>query len=345
MAPIALQSSAFGGRILRADAEIAELALRHFDGQRQCSVRRQRVGFLDGDAGKDAELAKAVGGLAQSFRGVGLAAVQARIATDEIRIDRPVALDGHIPQRGDGAGVGDHRQIHSIVGVIGHCLALGQLCKGVTLRLQILDDLVAGPNDGKRACVSARNQTVVGRGASSHIAFQANGAEFEEGALRHINDDGNRTGGVEGRNRRDGIDILAGNGDIDEAAIARILIECGNQPVAIVLGADQQTQIARRRLVRLRHQKRTVFQAVAQLAVSTRRVEGHGKFDGIENFILLILVGSPQLDPKDLQRESLTHETRRTGNGCRHRQCSACPPVRNTLPLVSPLVWHTLLYG
>lgn len=68
MTPISLKPDAFGRRILRADAEITVLAFGYFDGERNGAVAGERSRLLDRQAGKDAELAQAVGGLAQLFR-------------------------------------------------------------------------------------------------------------------------------------------------------------------------------------------------------------------------------------------------------------------------------------
>ncbi|MND87605.1 hypothetical protein D3C80_796080 [compost metagenome] len=128
--------------------------------------------------------------------------------------------------------------------MVGDSLSFRQLRKRPAFGLQIIDQLVAGADDGQRTGVAPGRQAIVLKVAAGHIAFKPDIAKFEDRAGRYRDHHGHRSGMIEHRIWRQAIHILAGDSDLDDAAITGVFIKRRNQPVPVVSCLYQKAKIA-----------------------------------------------------------------------------------------------------
>ena len=228
--------------------------------------------------------------------------------------------------------------------MVGDGLAFRQLRKRTAFGLQIIDQLVAGADDGERTRVAAGRQAIFLKVAAGDIAFKPDIAEFEDRAGRNRNDHGYRSGMIEHRIGRQAIHILAGNGDLDDAAITGVFIKRRDQPVPVVSCLYQKAKIAGGRLVLVGKKKRTVFQAVFQGTIGVRGIERDGVFDGVDNLDLGFF-RTPEAHAEQFEGKGITGKRRIQGERHSNRKRGASFPIRNTCLRVSSCSSHKLLYG
>jgi len=148
---------------------------------------------------------------------------------------------------------------------------------------QVFHDLLAGPEDDQGSGVSACLQIVVRRVKVCGIALKPDVAQDKKGP--RVNPDRYRNGyrTVERGVGRQVLDCPAIDRHRDYAAIARVFIKRGNQPVAIVAGLDDKPQLPGNRKFCFVQEKRAVFERLCKILVRAVCIERDAIADWIDD--------------------------------------------------------------
>ena len=128
---------------------------------------------------------------------------------------------------------------------------------------------------------------------------------FEPGSTRHGDRDRLRAG-----KDRVGLEIvepLAGDGDVDDAVVARLGKECGDQSLAVVARLGEQAERAGDRALFFRLQQGGLFKRLAQVVVGVDDAERHAVAQRIDDVGILVLGRAPQPDAEDLEGRGVAH--------------------------------------
>lgn len=254
------------------------------------------------------------------------------------------ARHSDLPEGRHGPAFGGHGDVDRVRRVVCDRLAFGQLCKRAAFGFQIVDQLVAGADDCQRSGIAAGDETVFFKVASRHIAFKADAAEREFRTRRHRYDHRYGCAVVEHRIGGQIVHVLAGDGDLDDAAIPGVFIESCDQPVPVISCLYQKAKIAGGGFVLVCQKERAVLEAACQRFVGIGRVERDGIFDRIDNLNLRFF-RTPEAHTEQFEGKGVAGKSRIQGERHGNRKSGASFPIRNTCLRVSPFSSHKLLYG
>ena len=301
VAPIAFQPQTFRIGNRAADAKIARLALADLNGDGNVAVGIELVGFLERDAVEHFKPEQPLARLIDLLGRVLRAALQAGHVFGKFAIDLLGALDSRVAEAGNRAGSDGQCHVERRGLVVGHDLAVGDLRKRPALFLQCTHDQALGLEDRAGAGVAARDQAEVGTGKTRRIAFQDDVAKREFRTGRNVDDNRDRLRPLEFGIRRQVVNRLAGDGDIDDALVAGIGIKRRHQLLAVAARLGQQAERTGHGPVFVALQRRGRFQFLDEILVGIRRVDGDGVAHRVDNVGIVVLGRSPQLDAEQFE--------------------------------------------
>lgn len=328
VAPITFEAEPLGVGKGAANAEIARLALAHFDADRDVAVGVETVGLLQRHAVEDFQPEQPVARLVDLFRRILAAALQAGHVFSEITVDLFGALDRGVAVAGNRPGRHGQRHVERRGGVVGNDLAIRHIGQRPAFLFERPHDRRLGFEHRTGTGIAAGDQAEIGAQQSRRIAFQPDVAKREFRPGRNVDHHRNRLRPRKFGVGRQIIERLAFDGDGDDALVAGVRVKCGDKLIAVAARLGQQAERTGNRAFFVGLQCRRVFELLDEILVGVRRLDGHRIAQRIDDIGIFVVRRPPQLDAEYLESGRISAR----GNQCSRAQQSEKQGVRKHAP-------------
>jgi hypothetical protein len=215
--------------------------------------------------------------------------------------------------------------------VVRRRIAFDEPGKRPAFGLQVDDDLLACFQDEGGIGPRTGHQSIVGRIAPLCVAGKGDVTKGEGRA--GLDGDCHRNGAavVEFGVGRQGIEILAGDRHIHNAAITRLLIKRREDAVAVVAGLDDKAEIAGHRLALVLFQARGVLDRVLEVVIIRSGIERQRVVHGIDDGGGRLLIVLEEFHAENFEGRGWPGRQGAAQQGGRNRKRGASSQKRKTL--------------